>query len=96
MCSTQYREAEYVVVCAASRELVWLHKLLTGLFDIAMEVTCILCNNQSFIKLSREPRCFHDNSKHIEIRYHYMVQKGAVRLQYGAEGRSEAPICGYR
>jgi hypothetical protein len=28
---------------------------------------------------------FHDKSKHIEIRYHYirdMVQKGALRLQY--------------
>ena len=28
---------------------------------------------------------FHDKTKHIEIRYHYirdMVQKGAVKLQY--------------
>ena len=28
---------------------------------------------------------FHDKSKHIEIKYHYikdMVQKGAVKLQY--------------
>ena len=28
---------------------------------------------------------FHDNMKHIEIRYHYicdMVQKGAIELQY--------------
>ena len=28
---------------------------------------------------------FHDNSKHIEIRYFYicdMVQKGAIKLQY--------------
>ena len=30
---------------------------------------------------------FHDNSKHIEIKYHYirdMVRKGAVKLQYVA------------
>ena len=30
---------------------------------------------------------FHDNSKHIEIKYHYiryMVQRGAVKLQYVA------------
>ena len=30
---------------------------------------------------------FHDKSKHIEIKYHYirdMVQKGAVKLQYVA------------
>jgi hypothetical protein len=28
---------------------------------------------------------FHENSKHIEIRYHYirdMVQRGAIKLQY--------------
>ena len=32
-----------------------------------------------------ENRVFHDKSKHIEIRYHYiwdMVQKGAVKLKY--------------
>ena len=30
---------------------------------------------------------FHDNSKHIEIKYHYirdMVQRGEVKLQYVA------------
>ena len=29
---------------------------------------------------------FHDNSKHIEIKYHFkdMVQRGAVKLQYVA------------
>jgi hypothetical protein len=35
-------EAEYVVACAASREAIWLQKLLTRLFDIAMEATGIL------------------------------------------------------
>jgi hypothetical protein len=77
-------EEEYVAAFAASRKAVWLQKLLTGLFDIAMDVTCILCGNQSCIKLSENP-VFHDRLKHIEIRYHYirdMVQKGAMRLQY--------------
>ena len=65
---------------------MWIQKLQTGLFDIAMEVTYILCENQSCIKLSNNPM-FHDRSKHIKIRYHYirdMVQKGEVRLQYVA------------
>jgi len=38
------------------------------------------------VKLTENPM-FHDKSKHIEIRYHYirdMVQKGAVKLQYVA------------
>jgi hypothetical protein len=44
----------------------------------------IHCDNQSCVKLSENP-VFHDRSKHIEIKYHFirdMVQKGAVKLQY--------------
>jgi hypothetical protein len=58
--------------------------LLTGLFDLEMEATTILCENQSCIKMT-ENLVFHDKSKHIEIQYHYihdMVQRGAIKLQY--------------
>ena len=44
----------------------------------------ILCDKQSGIRLSEYP-VFHDRSKHIDIRYHYirdMVQRGAIRLQH--------------
>jgi hypothetical protein len=57
---------------------------LTGLFDLEMEATAILCDNQSCIKMTKNP-VFHDKSKHLEIRYHYIcdvVQRGAVKLQY--------------
>jgi hypothetical protein len=77
-------EAEYIVACSASCEAIWLRKLLTGLFDLEMEATMILCDNQSCIKMT-ENHVFHDKSKHIEIRYHYirdMVQRGAIKLQY--------------
>jgi hypothetical protein len=79
-------EAEYIAACSASSEAVWLRKLLAGVFDLELEVTCIWCDNQSCVKLSENP-VFHDKSKHIEIRYHYirdMVQRGAVKLQYVA------------
>ena len=49
-----------------------------------MEATLILCDNQSFIKMTENP-VFHDKSKHIEIQYHYicdMVKRGAIKLQY--------------
>ena len=42
------------------------------------------CDNQSCIQLSENP-VFHDRSKHIEIRYHFIrdyVQRCAVSLQY--------------
>jgi hypothetical protein len=77
-------EAEYISTCSASCEAIWLQKLLTGLFDLEMRETAILCDNQSCIKMTENP-VFHDMSKHIEIRYHFirdMVQRGALKLQY--------------
>jgi hypothetical protein len=59
-------EAEYIVACSANCEAIWLRKLLTGLFDLEMEATMILCDNQSCIKMT-ENLVFHDKSKHIEI-----------------------------
>jgi hypothetical protein len=77
-------EDEYVATCATCREAVWLQKLLSGLLGLKMKVTCIWCDNQSCMKLSENP-VFHDRSKHIKIKYHYirdMVQRGVMRLQY--------------
>ena len=59
-------------------------ELLSDLFDLQLDATCRYCDNQSCVKLS-ENLVFHDKSKHIEIKYHYikdMVQRGAVKLQY--------------
>ena len=87
-------EAEYVAACSASCEVVWLRKILYDLFDLQMDATCIYCNNQSCVKLSKNP-VFHDKSKHIEIKYHYirdMVQRGAVKLQYVATDKQIADV----
>jgi hypothetical protein len=76
-------EAEYMAVSQASCEAIWLHKLLVRLFGVEMRPTMIYCDNQSCIKLSENP-VFHDMSKHIEIRYHFIwdhVQRGAFELQ---------------
>ena len=77
-------EAEYVAACSVSCEAVWLRKLLSDLFDLHLDATCIYCDNQSCVKLSENPM-FHDMSKHIKIKYHYikdMVQRGAVKLRF--------------
>ena len=46
------------------------------------------------MKLSENP-VFHDKSKHIKIKYHYikdMVQRGAVKLQYVATDEQIADV----
>ena len=58
--------------------------MLSGIFDAEIDVTDILCDNQSCIKMTENP-IFHDKSKHIEIKYNFiqdMVQKGALKLIY--------------
>jgi hypothetical protein len=62
-------EVEYVAASTGSREAVWLQKLLSGLFGLGSEVTCIWCDNQSWMNLSKNPM-FHDRSKHIKIKYY--------------------------
>jgi hypothetical protein len=77
-------EAEYMAASLAACEALWLRKLLLGLFRQELEATVIHCDNQSCIKLSENP-VFHDRSKHIDIRYHFIldcVQRGALRLDY--------------
>jgi hypothetical protein len=77
-------EIEYMASSQASCEAIWLRKILVDLFDTKLDPTTIYRDNQSCIKLSENP-VFHDRSKHIEIRYHFIrdrVQKGAVKLQY--------------
>jgi hypothetical protein len=75
-------EAEYMAASLVSCEAIWLHKLLAGLSGQVLEPTVIYCDNQSCVKLLKNP-VFHDRSKHIEIRYHFIidrVQKGVVKL----------------
>ena len=45
-------EAEYVAACSTSCEVVWLRKLLSDLFDLQMDATCIHCDNQSCVESS--------------------------------------------
>ena len=77
-------EAEYMATSLAACEAIWMRKILVGLFGSHLDPTVIYCDNQSCIKLTENP-VFHDRSKHIEIKYHFIkdcVQKGAVKLEY--------------
>eukprot|EP00253_Pinus_taeda_P033822 PITA_33822 len=77
-------EVEYIATSMACCDAVWLRKLFSELFEHMLDTTVIFCNNKSGIHLSENPM-FHDRSKHIDIRYHFiwdMVQQGAIKLQH--------------
>ena len=75
-------KAEYIAACSASCEAIWLRNMKSGLFNLELDTTVILCENQSCINMTENP-IFHDRSKHIEIRYFYirdMMQKQSIKL----------------
>jgi hypothetical protein len=55
----------------ASCEALWLRKILLVLFKQELEAIVIHCNNQIFIKISKN-MVFHDHRNHINIRYHFI------------------------
>jgi hypothetical protein len=87
-------KTEYIAASDASKEAVWLKKLVSGLFGDKLETTVVHYDNQSCIKLT-ENLVFHDRSKHIDMRYHYirdLVQGKTVKLHYIATSEQVADI----
>ena len=39
-------EEEYIATFSATSDVVWLRKMLSGLFDLEMDATCTYCDNQ--------------------------------------------------
>ena len=64
-------EVEYMAANMAACEGMWLMKLLLGLFECELDATVVQCDNKSGIRLFESP-VFHDWSKHIDIRYHFL------------------------
>jgi len=67
-------EAEYIAGCTAVQELVWLRRFLKELKVPYGQNTVLKCDNQSAVKLIKNPE-FHKRSKHIEIRFHYIREQ---------------------
>ena len=85
---------EYMAASEASYKALWLRKFMVDLFGQELRPTIIHCDKQSCIKLSENP-VFHDKSKHIKIRYHFIrdyVQRGVVELQYISTDKQVADI----
>ena len=77
-------EAEYMAACKATKEAIWLRKLLTDLGYSQNSPTTIFQDNQSCIKLARN-HTFHVRSKHIDIRHHFIretIENKLIDLTY--------------
>jgi hypothetical protein len=63
---------------------VWLLRLLNDMTGNQSSATRIYIDNKSAIQLCKNP-VFHDRSKHIEVRYHYIrecVESGKIIVEH--------------
>lgn len=73
-------EAEYIAAALGVCQGVWLSTLLADIMKEEVKKFSLLIDNKSAIELSKNP-VYHDRSKHIDTRYHYIrdcIQKGVV------------------
>jgi hypothetical protein len=66
-------EAEYVATTHASKEAIWLRRLISEPFPLSTSPTTLYCDNQAAIKLTIDDN-YHARTKHIDIRYHFIRQ----------------------
>ncbi|WVZ92733.1 hypothetical protein U9M48_038777 [Paspalum notatum var. saurae] len=65
-------EAEFIAVCDACKEAVWLKGLHV---EFSRDTSCInlFCDSQSAIHLTKD-QMFHERTKHIDVKYHYVCE----------------------
>ena len=79
-------EAEYVALTHASKDIIWIQKLLkdfASIFPYSLP-TILNCDNQGAIRLSKDST-FHSRTKHIDVHFHFIrqtVSQGHITLPY--------------
>ena len=86
-----YLEAEYVATRLAAKECIWLRQLLGGVLHPQKAPTVLFCDNQGAIALTKNPR-FHGRTKHIQVQFHFIREKVALKKVYCATGEMVADI----
>ncbi|KAK9688266.1 protein of unknown function (DUF4219) [Popillia japonica] len=66
-------EAEYVSLCSATTEAIWLKRLLLDL-GIETGIVNIYEDNMPCIAISKDPM-YHKRVKHIDIKYHFIREQ---------------------
>jgi hypothetical protein len=77
-------EAEFIAAASCACQGVWLRRILGNIGLEQMTSTVIYCDNNSAIKLSKNP-VLHGRSKHIDVRFHFLrdlTRDGVVELVY--------------
>nr|ABA99467.1 retrotransposon protein, putative, Ty1-copia subclass [Oryza sativa Japonica Group] len=80
-------EAEYMAIAEACKESVWLKALFAELCGVDSCIN-LFCDSQSAICLTKD-QMFHERTKHIDIKYHYVhdvVAQGKLKANFYRSG----------
>jgi len=87
-------EAKYIAGAHTAKEAIWLGRLFAGLQQPSSFPIPLHIDNQSAIAIAKNPK-FHDRTKHIDIRYHFLrhkVKSGNITLDYVSTNDQPADI----
>eukprot|EP00253_Pinus_taeda_P028913 PITA_28913 len=87
-------EAEYMATAEATKEIVWLKKILEDLQVKQVQSTPLMIENASAIKLAKNQK-FHDRTKHINNKYHlirHRVEAKTIHLRHCSTNEKIADI----
>jgi hypothetical protein len=87
-------ESEYIAAATGACQGVWLSRLLADLTSSEVKKFRLLIDSKSAEELSRNP-VYHERSKHIDTRYHYIrecVAEGVVELEHVSTDNQLADI----
>ena len=82
-------EAEYVALCGAGQEVVWLRSLLADIGFPQKRPTVVGEDNQGALCLAKNPKD-HNRTKHIDIKYHYtrqLICSNQLEIEYIPTGK---------
>ncbi|CAL8174593.1 unnamed protein product [Prunus armeniaca] len=77
-------EAEYVSTSEATAQAIWLRFVLDDFGEMQTEATPLFCDNMSTISTAKNP-VFHQRTRHINRRYHFIreaLQEGVVDMKF--------------
>ncbi|KAG5869020.1 hypothetical protein JTB14_025909 [Gonioctena quinquepunctata] len=87
-------EAEYVAACHATKEAIWIRRLMNDIGESVSMATPLNNDNQSAIKLIHNPE-FHNRTKHVDIQFHFVREKfqdGEIEPVYVSTKLQEADL----
>jgi Reverse transcriptase (RNA-dependent DNA polymerase)/gag-polypeptide of LTR copia-type/Integrase core domain/GAG-pre-integrase domain/Domain of unknown function (DUF4219)/Zinc knuckle len=87
-------EAEYVAMCSAACQAVWLRRVLEDVGNMQEGAVVLKCDNKSTIAMCKNP-VLHGRSKHIDIKLHFireLVASRSIEVDYVPTADQKADI----